>query len=162
MRNVWQLMKDNDTDLRKEKNGVNDEVVSEPDEERDDCNSYNGSNELLSLQLSSTNMSGDDTTFDESISVSDTADDFCSSEIHPGGYQDWGTNRRIQENSKKSRGFPWTVKELEIVREWKVLNPSGNIKCCLEDIYANEHFRREFHVHHVINSTRLQTAWKRV
>lgn len=79
-----------------------------------------------------------------------------------GGFSDWGANRPEEDNMSKCRGYPWTAKELKIVRQWKLQNPLGSIKYCLEAIYANEDFRREFHVHHVINSARLLTAWRKV
>mgnify|MGYP000036929900 CR=1 FL=1 len=167
MHNVWQLMGDTGMDTRKERGSIIENVICKPEEEGDgdDCNGINDvdydSDEFLGLQPTLKVMSDDDNVLNESISASDTPDDFDSSEINPGGYQDWGTNRRSQDNKKKCRGFPWTAKELEIVKEWKVLNPSGSIKRCLEDIYAKQNFRREFHVHHVINSTRLLTAWKK-
>jgi len=85
-----------------------------------------------------------------------------SSEEYLGGFNDWGANRTRVDNRSKCRGFPWTVNEMEIIREWKVQNPLGNIKGCLDYIYANEVCRREFHIHHIDNTARLLTAWRKV
>lgn len=98
-------------------------------------------------------VANDDFSSDES--VVESSEDFL------GGFNDWGANRLDEDNINKSRGFPWTANELEIVRQWKVQNPRGSIKYCLEAIYANEDFRKEFHIHHAINTGRLLTAWKK-
>jgi len=188
MRNVWQIMQDTGNDLDKEANSIVDEVISIAGEEKgDDCSDmenilysndevadpvYDGVVDTSSYSdddcddkadtISDGDVPIDDFIHSNSIIVKDVADDSDDSASQVGGYQDWGANREFKDNSRKCRGFPWTNKELAIVREWKVLNPLGNIKRCLEDIYANEDFRREFHVHHVINTARLQTAWKKV
>jgi hypothetical protein len=82
-------------------------------------------------------------------------------EVSVGGYNDWGLNRSSKDNTMKCRGFPWTDMELNIVRDWKLYNPLGSIKGCLQFIYSNEVCRKEFHIHHVINTARLLTAWRK-
>jgi len=78
-----------------------------------------------------------------------------------GGFNDWGANRLDEDNISKCRGFPWTKNELKIVRQWKIQNPQGSIKYCLQAIHDNEDFRRDFHIHHAMNTARLLTAWKK-
>ena len=94
--------------------------------------------------------------------MSDVLDEGDVHEGSLGGFDDWGTNRKSVDNKAKSRGFPWTSNELRIVSDWKSLNPLGNIKSCLEYIYAHKEYRVEFHCHHVVSTSRLLTAWKRV
>jgi len=95
------------------------------------------------------------------FNVLDILEEACDlPEYYYGGYKDWGINRKSKDNRAKSRGFPWTVNEIKIVRDWKSSNPNGNIKSCLEYIYAHKEFRVEFHSYHVVNTARLHTAWK--
>lgn len=127
------------------------------------------SNDDTAIEFDSTSVVNDSQWCDNENTIIDSSNDLFasdkdeveSSENCLGGFNDWGANRLVEDNINKCRGFPWTANELKIVRQWKLQNPGGSIKYCLEAIYSNEDFRKEFHIHHAINTARLLTAWKK-
>ena len=164
MQKVWGKLKDTGRDLSVICSEEPSIEVDGSDSSNEDINtyveeySYDDKGSAVDEDGDDDDSSNSELTSSSSINVVTESD---SPDNYLGGYNDWGSNRASKENERKCRGFPWTTKELNIVREWKSSNPTGSIKCCLEDIYANKHFRIEFHIHHVINTARLLTAWKK-